>query len=206
MEEEHVNHLELVEQPLLQGEEARQEPPLVTEHDQATSVPAERGLSQELECRICGDTGPSLITPCACAGSVSAVHSECLQAWIESRPQQDEERRLQCEICHGQYQVTFENTFICDCEHSCSQAARHHLCDFAVMLLTAAGLAWVCFTIRPAVERDAAKNGKSGDDIEGQIRTIYIGTGLVLFFSLLTMRVICRRFRAASSRHTLLPT
>ena len=110
---------------------------------------------------------------------------------------------MQCEICNGMYRVEYGRTFICDYAHSCSSTARQHLCDAAIMVLTSLGLGFTALVAAPAV-RNEAKN--SGENPESQVTFVYVGTAVVLFFSLVTIRVIIRRFRSASSDITLQAT
>ena len=68
-------------------------------------------------CRICmadefTDEDP-LISPCACAGSLKAVHLRCLQRWVESRKIQGDGtfywKSIDCEICKTKYPLTIRS-------------------------------------------------------------------------------------------------
>ena len=72
-------------------------------------VPLTRADSLKVvaECWICydaerQDAGP-LIQPCLCRGDVSAVHHDCLKAWlVESNPNPD---NVRCKVCNEGYSI-----------------------------------------------------------------------------------------------------
>lgn len=59
---------------------------------------------EKRECRICRSSSELsrqlLPSPCECRGSMSMIHADCLQAWIDSS------LRLSCEICGSKYKLT----------------------------------------------------------------------------------------------------
>lgn len=70
--------------------------------------------TERLQCRICLTEGASaedpLLRPCACSGSVAAVHLECLRRWTLTRLELPEGevdfytyRRPTCEMCKADY-------------------------------------------------------------------------------------------------------
>lgn len=46
-----------------------------------------------MTCRICLEDGGTLISPCACKGTIAHVHEECLREWIKISNLEH------CEIC-----------------------------------------------------------------------------------------------------------
>ena len=81
-------------------------------------------------CRICrcesddASSASSLISPCLCTGSAAYIHPLCLHHWIEQRPSLSlnstaidqvtlsppnpfPASSLTCELCHGQYAITW---------------------------------------------------------------------------------------------------
>lgn len=54
-------------------------------------------------CRICLDPEPieDLITPCWCSGSMSHVHSRCLEEWISQTS--NPENKVRCNVCKFKY-------------------------------------------------------------------------------------------------------
>ena len=55
------------------------------------------------QCRICLESGGTLISPCLCNGTSKYVHYECLEHWRESTD--NEEARIKCMECNAKYVV-----------------------------------------------------------------------------------------------------
>ena len=150
------------------------------------------------ECRICGETASSrsnpLISPCACRGTIAKVHVQCLQRWIESRPDQ---HSLQCETCGVSYRVVYERRLVYDCKHLCCNATScYHATDFVMLLVT---LGCVCFMTIIIVPRL-----KDQGESESSVIVIYVLSGLLLAFALFTLQKVWRRWHTASSVPTLI--
>ena len=68
-----------------------------------------------VDCRVCLSREPSesLITPCNCKGSISAIHKECLEHWLREKysrsfsifmkKAQNGPTGLHCELCKYEY-------------------------------------------------------------------------------------------------------
>jgi len=123
----------------------------------------------EPECRICREECPaaSMISPCACRGSIRYVHPRCLHAWRHS----DHRRTLRCSVCGLQYiyirvpsqlemlsimlrsatvgqLVTLAKSAVAcrDCDHLCCLVVRlFHLAALLVVSLLQARLFSVVF-------------------------------------------------------------
>jgi hypothetical protein len=54
-------------------------------------------------CRICLESEPvdDLITPCWCSGSMSHIHSKCLEEWISQTT--NPENKIRCNVCKFKY-------------------------------------------------------------------------------------------------------
>ena len=52
----------------------------------------------ERECRVCRDSTPPLISPCACSGSLAFVHADCLREWLQAKANRGQFSRY-CEVC-----------------------------------------------------------------------------------------------------------
>ena len=92
----------------------------------------------ERECRICGggDEDGALMNPCACTGSMSLIHADCLRKWIETRRQNNAHGHggtsadpMRCEICHENYAIRVRDEFVCDYEHVCTCTSCGHITE-----------------------------------------------------------------------------
>ena len=115
-----------------------------TSTEQSTTSPGAakdveaQDLEDERECRICGggdEDGP-LMNPCACTGSMSLIHADCLRKWIETRRQNAAHGHggtsadpMRCEICHENYQICVRDEFVCDYEHVCTCTSCGHITE-----------------------------------------------------------------------------
>lgn len=95
------------------------------------------------ECRICGDDECTkqnpLIAPCACTGSISKVHVECLEKWILNRPgNRAAGDNLECEICHTRYSVSLQHRLKLDLKSLCTLSTLSHICEGFALLIAAA--------------------------------------------------------------------
>jgi len=81
-------------------EEDDEEAPSQEDKEEDDDEPKE-DQEPEPECRICREECPaaSMISPCACRGSIRYVHPRCLHAWRHS----DHRRTLRCSVCGLQY-------------------------------------------------------------------------------------------------------
>jgi len=77
-------------------------------HTLAVDAAPDPDAAEEDSCRICGDGGAEepLIEPCACQGSMRAVHHSCLNKWRQEslnngRPQ----NAVRCEICNTPFHI-----------------------------------------------------------------------------------------------------
>ncbi|KAK2946117.1 hypothetical protein BLNAU_18959 [Blattamonas nauphoetae] len=64
---------------------------------------------EQYQCKICLTDDPSMVLchPCGCAGSMGAVHLECLSEWIQAKVASNSEWD-RCEICHERYKIEFK--------------------------------------------------------------------------------------------------
>ena len=88
-------------------------------------------------CRICAsdDLQHLLIEPCNCTGSVSHVHTECLERWIRHR-HGELDAKLCCEICHGRYRILIRTIFEYNTQRFfCTAKSVGHLCEISVLSL-----------------------------------------------------------------------
>lgn len=98
---------------------------------------------EALYCRICagGEEDGPLISPCKCSGSMSYIHPECLQKWIEQRPNTAQgEEALVCEVCHTRYAVAMRLKYVGDCDHICSCSSWAHIIEGFILIFCVAAM------------------------------------------------------------------
>jgi len=84
-----------------------------------TSKEKENPCTSEMACKIClydhsDEDNDPLISPCKCIGSVKYVHLKCVQNWIRSKCDMQQEgniitilwKNLNCELCKEKLPVT----------------------------------------------------------------------------------------------------
>lgn len=59
--------------------------------------------------------------PCACTGSLTYVHAQCLREWIVTR----RDSRMHCEVCHQPYRIQLESTLQCSSKLLDFQSLRY---------------------------------------------------------------------------------
>eukprot|EP00295_Goniomonas_pacifica_P041595 CAMPEP_0175980132 /NCGR_PEP_ID=MMETSP0108-20121206/46631_1 /TAXON_ID=195067 ORGANISM="Goniomonas pacifica, Strain CCMP1869" /NCGR_SAMPLE_ID=MMETSP0108 /ASSEMBLY_ACC=CAM_ASM_000204 /LENGTH=336 /DNA_ID=CAMNT_0017310559 /DNA_START=53 /DNA_END=1063 /DNA_ORIENTATION=- len=89
------------------------------------------------ECRICrmDETDGPLISPCECRGSIALVHTACLQQWVETRGESDQQ--LTCEVCHQPYRVSMKRQLICQFHKLCgvSSLGEYFSCTTMIIVM-----------------------------------------------------------------------
>ncbi len=62
-----------------------------------------------ISCRFCfADDANDLFSPCQCKGTISKIHRNCLNQWLQQNP------ILKCQTCNFNYRVQNETIFIAD--------------------------------------------------------------------------------------------
>eukprot|EP00742_Colponemidia_sp_Colp-10_P014732 GILJ01016771.1.p1 GENE.GILJ01016771.1~~GILJ01016771.1.p1 ORF type:complete len:229 (-),score=20.96 GILJ01016771.1:365-1051(-) len=169
-----------------------------------------RSPSGRLECRICQaeeTREEPFLYPCNCRGSLSAIHQECLEKWIQERTNQmlnsndpdfiDFDTALKCEICHSTYNVRVERKFILDRQAACSCEAWRHYCDFFMLLLVAFCSGFASFMVL----RNEWQDGGSSS-----ARYLIIAFTVIcgLLFACTAIRIV-QRWRKANTVQHILP-
>ncbi|XP_055919671.1 uncharacterized protein LOC129951506 [Eupeodes corollae] len=108
----------------------------------AKSMSSMRSIGS-LVCRICQnqEEPERLISPCSCKGSLSFVHTFCLEHWISTS------KKTTCELCHFQYKTKQTLKYTCFeslrlwYSHSISRRALQEDCQmFSLLTLVAFGI------------------------------------------------------------------
>ena len=156
----------------------------------------------ERECRICGggDEDGALMNPCACTGSMSLIHADCLRKWIETRRQNNAHGHggtsadpMRCEICHENYAIRVRDEFVCDYEHVCTCTSCGHITEGIILLFCLGCMIFMMCILAPTLGRTELSE-----------KTLLIVLFIVtVVLSCLALRKVYQRWRFSSSQQVI---
>ena len=93
------------------------------------------GILQVIACRICLEdiyveriSDSALITPCSCSGTLKYVHEKCINTWIDTKVEDDEEGDIEdfinCELCRTQIYFEAKTKITCNKTSEIKESAK----------------------------------------------------------------------------------
>ena len=148
------------------------------------------------ECRFCkeGPEAGTLISPCACKGSIALVHAHCLQAWFNHK-RASPDAPLSCEVCGQQFALKLERTFVCwpKLFCSCSSFSLYFECamfgSVFVLSIVAHAMFW-------AEQRHKASKSQLSAAERAVLTTM---SGILLLFLCMMGALVARQWRRQNS-------
>jgi len=155
-------------------------------------------VSATFDCRICGcgqiEKDNLLIQPCNCMGGLSLVHAQCLQKWIQLRPNSASESggAMKCEICRSEYNISIQRKF--DVSQVCKCKPVGYFFEAVFLLLVLSATTLLMIQVSGSIESKGSPRSNPSEKV-----TLWSLFGITFIMAVLALEKLTRKFILAAS-------